>query len=100
MRSARILESSVWRGMPSFAAAPLGPATRPWVAVSAASIVARSWSPAAGDQERATIEAALTATQGRVAGPKGAAAKLGMPRQTLDSKIRALRIDKLKFRPR
>src|SRR6266850_692531 len=56
--------------------------------------------PAGGEQERATIEAALAATKGRVAGPTGAAAKLGMPRQTLDSKIRALRIDKLKFRPR
>jgi len=56
--------------------------------------------PAGGEQERATIEAALAATKGRVAGPKGAAAKLGMPRQTLDSKIRGLRIDKLKFRPR
>ena len=52
------------------------------------------------EQERATIEGALAATQGRVAGPKGAAAKLGMPRQTLDSKIRALHIDKLKFRAR
>src|SRR6058998_1014693 len=56
--------------------------------------------PAGGEQERATIEAALAATQGRVAGRTGAAAKLGIPRQTLDSKIRALRIDKLKFRPR
>ena len=56
--------------------------------------------PAGGEQERATIEAALAATKGRVAGATGAAAKLGMPRQTLDSKIRALRIDKLKFRPR
>ncbi len=56
--------------------------------------------PAGGEQERVTIEAALAATKGRVAGPTGAAAKLGMPRQTLDSKIRALRIDKLKFRPR
>src|SRR2546427_7633991 len=56
--------------------------------------------PAGGEQERATIEAALAASQGRVAGPTGAAAKLGIPRQTLDSKIRALRIDKLKFRPR
>src|SRR6266446_5778290 len=56
--------------------------------------------PAGGEQERTTIEAALAATNGRVAGPKGAAAKLGMPRQTLDSKIRALQIDKLKFRPR
>src|SRR2546426_2342511 len=56
--------------------------------------------PAGGEQERAPIEAAPAPTQGRVAGPTGAAAKLGMPRQTLDSKIRALRIDKLKFRPR
>ena len=56
--------------------------------------------PATGEPERATIEAALAATKGRVAGPTGAAAKLGMARQTLDSKIRALRIDKLKFRPR
>ena len=56
--------------------------------------------PAGGEQEQATIEAALAATNGRVAGPTGAAAKLGVPRQTLDSKIRALRIDKLKFRPR
>jgi len=56
--------------------------------------------PAGGAQERATIEAALAATKGRVAGPTGAAAKLGMPRQTLDSKIRALRIDKVQFRPR
>jgi formate hydrogenlyase transcriptional activator len=56
--------------------------------------------PAGGEPERATIEAALAATKGRVAGPTGAAAKLGMPRQTLDSKIRTLRIDKLKFRPR
>src|SRR5467141_1727241 len=55
---------------------------------------------AGGEQERDTIEAALAATKGRVAGPTGAAAKLGMPRQTLDSKIRALRIDKLEFRPR
>ena len=56
--------------------------------------------PSDGEQERATIEGALAAANGRVAGPKGAAAKLGMPRQTLDSKIRALHIDKLKFRPR
>jgi len=56
--------------------------------------------PEGVEHERVTIEAALAATQGRVAGPKGAATKLGMPRQTLDSKIRSLRIDKLKFRPR
>ncbi len=52
------------------------------------------------DGEKAMIEAALTASQGRVAGPRGAAAKLGIPRQTLEWKIRNLNIDKLAFRPR
>jgi len=52
------------------------------------------------DGEKAMIEAALTASQGRVAGPRGAAAKLGIPRQTLEWKIRNLNIDKLAFRKR
>jgi formate hydrogenlyase transcriptional activator len=50
------------------------------------------------DREREMIEAALAASRGRVSGPAGAAAKLGVPRQTLDSKIRALQIDKYRFR--
>jgi len=50
------------------------------------------------DGEKALIEAALKQTHGRVAGPRGAAAKLGIPRQTLEWKIRALQIDKLAFR--
>jgi formate hydrogenlyase transcriptional activator len=50
--------------------------------------------------ERALIEAALTQSQGRVSGPRGAAAKLGIPRQTLEWKIRTLKIDKLAFRQR
>ena len=50
------------------------------------------------DGEKALIEAALTETHGRVAGPRGAAAKLGIPRQTLEWKIRNLKIDKLAFR--
>jgi len=45
-----------------------------------------------------TDKAALKETHGRVAGPLGAAAKLGIPRQTLEWKIRALQIDKLAFR--
>jgi DNA-binding NtrC family response regulator len=49
------------------------------------------------DRERAIIEAALAKSGGRVAGPKGAAAKLGIPRQTLDSKIASLGIDKRRF---
>jgi formate hydrogenlyase transcriptional activator len=50
------------------------------------------------DQEREMIEAALRASKGRVAGPSGAAAKLGIPRQTLDSKIATLGIDKSQFK--
>ena len=49
------------------------------------------------DREREIIEAALAESGGQVAGPKGAAAKLGIPRQTLDSKIASLGIDKRRF---
>jgi transcriptional regulator with PAS, ATPase and Fis domain len=49
-------------------------------------------------QEKHMIEAALKKTRGRAFGPKGAAAKLGIPRSTLESKIRSLRIDKNSFR--
>jgi PAS domain S-box-containing protein len=48
-------------------------------------------------QEKELIEAALAGCKGRVSGPVGAAAKLGMPPSTLDSKIRALKIDKHRF---
>jgi formate hydrogenlyase transcriptional activator len=51
----------------------------------------------AGERER--IEAALLESKGRISGPFGAAAKLGLPRQTLDSRIVALGIDKQQFRP-
>jgi len=50
--------------------------------------------------EKAMIEAALEETHGRISGPKGAAAKLGIPRQTLESKIKALQIDKLAYQAR
>jgi formate hydrogenlyase transcriptional activator len=49
-------------------------------------------------QEKAFIEDALKATGGRVFGPSGAAERLGIPRSTLESKIRALRINKSRFR--
>ena len=52
------------------------------------------------ETERQMIEAALAATRGRVAGPRGAAAKLGIPRQTLDSKIAALGIDRNRYKTR
>jgi formate hydrogenlyase transcriptional activator len=50
------------------------------------------------DQEREIIEAALAESKGRVAGPFGAASKLGIPRQTLESKIVNLGINKNRFR--
>src|SRR5215468_5697037 len=37
-----IFDSRVWWGIPSFAAAPRGPETRPWHSVNAASITFRS----------------------------------------------------------
>jgi formate hydrogenlyase transcriptional activator len=46
------------------------------------------------DRELEMIESALADSHGRIAGPSGAAAKLGIPRQTLESKIRRLGIDK------
>jgi PAS domain S-box-containing protein len=49
-------------------------------------------------QERKTIEAALSHARGRVSGPSGAAARLGVPPSTLESKIRTLGIDKHRFR--
>ena len=48
--------------------------------------------------ERGAIETALAETRGRVAGPSGAAAKLGVPPSTLESKIRSLKINKNRFR--
>jgi len=49
------------------------------------------------DQERELIESALAESRGRVAGPSGAAAKLGIPRSTLETKIRRLGIKKHRF---
>ncbi|HEV3311108.1 MAG TPA: sigma-54 dependent transcriptional regulator, partial [Chloroflexota bacterium] len=50
------------------------------------------------DRERKAIEAALAECQGRVSGPRGAAALLGIPHQTLESKIISLGIDKGRFK--
>jgi formate hydrogenlyase transcriptional activator len=52
------------------------------------------------EREREVIEAALVESRGRIAGPSGAAAKLGIPRQTLDSKIANLQISKSRFKAR
>jgi formate hydrogenlyase transcriptional activator len=48
--------------------------------------------------EKGMIEEALRASSGRVFGPGGAAERLGIPRSTLESRIRALRINKRRFR--
>jgi transcriptional regulator with GAF, ATPase, and Fis domain len=49
-------------------------------------------------QEKEMIEAALAESKGRVSGPSGAAARLGIPQSTLDSKIKSLKINKQRFR--
>jgi DNA-binding NtrC family response regulator len=53
-----------------------------------------------GDQrsERQIIEAALAETRGRVSGPSGAAAKLGIPSSTLETRIKSLKINKQQFK--
>jgi transcriptional regulator with PAS, ATPase and Fis domain len=49
------------------------------------------------DQEKEMIETALAKSQGKVAGPRGAAARLGIPPSTLESKIKQLKIEKSRF---
>jgi DNA-binding NtrC family response regulator len=49
------------------------------------------------DQEKDMIESALAKSRGKVAGPRGAAATLGIPPSTLESKIKQLGIDKSRF---
>ena len=49
-------------------------------------------------QEKEMIEAALSESGGQVFGPSGAAAMLGMPRSTVESKIRSLKINKNHFK--
>jgi PAS domain S-box-containing protein len=49
-------------------------------------------------QEKAIIEAALRECGARVSGPSGAAARLGIPGTTLESKIKALKINKNRFK--
>jgi formate hydrogenlyase transcriptional activator len=49
-------------------------------------------------QEKGMIEAALAESHGRISGPTGAAANLGLPTRTLDSKIKRLGINKYRFK--
>ena len=50
------------------------------------------------ETERKLIESALERSQGRVSGPLGAAAELGLPPSTLESKIRTLKINKYRYK--
>jgi PAS domain S-box-containing protein len=50
------------------------------------------------DREKEIIESALAESRGRVSGAAGAAAKLGVPRSTLESRIRSLQINKHRFK--
>jgi transcriptional regulator with GAF, ATPase, and Fis domain len=49
------------------------------------------------NREREVIETALIESRGRISGPSGAAVKLGIPRSTLESRIRGLHINKHHF---
>src|SRR6266436_4610552 len=50
------------------------------------------------EHEREMLESALREAEGLVSGPTGAATKLGVPRQTLESKIRKLGINRNRFK--
>ena len=62
------------------------------------SVVTRGLGRLSASEEKAMIESALAGARGRVSGPKGAAARLGVARSTLESRIRALRINKNTFK--
>jgi formate hydrogenlyase transcriptional activator len=66
----------------------LQPEPEPWIGLQ----------PSLINQERELIEAALAETGGRISGPDGAAKRLGVPRTTLEYKIKSLRIDKYRYR--
>ncbi len=85
-----------WMNGPPLAQPASPSKTKPGSGVSMAARLDLSEKLAA--QEKEIIEAALCECKGRVYGPAGAATKLGMPRSTLESKIRSLKIDKNRFR--
>jgi PAS domain S-box-containing protein len=70
--------------------------SRPPHVAAPKSALGLSRKPAA--QEKEIIEAALRESGGRVAGPSGAAARLGIPGSTLESKIKSLGINKNRFK--
>jgi PAS domain S-box-containing protein len=71
-----------------------------WLSTKGAMKGARALPNTLSAHEKTLIEEALRSSDGRVFGPLGAAARLGIPRSTLESRIRALKINKRRFRPR
>jgi len=71
-----------------------------WLSAGPAAESRRALSSTLASQEKTIIEEALQASGGRVYGPSGAAARLGIARSTLESKIRALGVNKNRFRGR
>jgi len=69
-----------------------------WLSRDAAPAPAKPLADELVARERGLIETALEESRGRVSGPSGAATKLGLPASTLESKIRALGIDKHRFK--
>jgi PAS domain S-box-containing protein len=69
-----------------------------WLSTRTAAASGSTLTSALSTREKAMIEDALRASGGRVFGPSGAAARLGTPRSTLESRIRALKINKNRFR--
>jgi DNA-binding NtrC family response regulator len=61
-------------------------------------LAAQPLSKRSASEDRELIGAALAETRGRVSGPSGAAAKLGIPPSTLESKIRSMNINKYRFK--
>jgi formate hydrogenlyase transcriptional activator len=76
---------SVRKSWLSRASLPTGTTTQPLLRRSAV-------------EDRQIIGAALAESRGRVSGPSGAAAKLGVPPSTLESKIRSMNINKYSYR--
>ena len=71
-----------------------------WLSTAPAVESAHALSSTLAGHEKGIIEDALRASGGRVFGLSGAAARLGIARSTLESKIRALGINKNRFRGR
>jgi DNA-binding NtrC family response regulator len=71
-----------------------------WLSTAPAAESPRALSSTLAGHEKAVVEDALRASGGRVFGMSGAAARLGIARSTLESKIRALGINQNRFRGR